>query len=55
MAMPGLGLLYLAYYNMVYDIRLSQIVMFVTGASISIAITILFFYGMWLLIEGPED
>ena len=54
MVLPGLELLYLSYTNRAYDIMLSQIVVFVTGALISVVI-ILFFYGIWLLVVGPED
>ena len=55
MAIPGLFLLYLTYINRAYDITLEKIVIFITGALISTIIISLFFYGMWLLIAGPED
>lgn len=55
MAMPGLYLLYLTYTNRDYDITLEKIVIFITGILISTIIISSFFYGMWLLIAGPED
>ena len=55
MVLPGLELLYLSYTNRAYDITLSQIVVFVTGALISVIVIVLFFYGIWLLVVGPED
>ena len=56
MALPGLCLLLLAYYNnRVFDITLAQIVAYVISIFISIIISIFFLYGAWLFIAGPED
>jgi hypothetical protein len=56
MAVPGLYLLILAYYNnRIFDITLSQIVVYVISMFISIVVTIFFLYGAWLFIAGPED
>lgn len=56
MAFPGLCLLWLAYYNnRVLDITLAQIVAYVISIFVSIIVTILFLYGAWLFIAGPED
>lgn len=55
LAIPGLGLLYLSYSNKAFDVTIEQIVIFITGALISTIITVLFFWGMWLFIYGPED
>lgn len=55
LAMPGLVLLYLAYLNNSYGVTLSQIMIFIIGAFISLVVTIMFFYGAWLFIMGPED
>lgn len=56
LALPGLYLLILAYYNnRIFDITLSQIVAYVVSMFISIVVTIFFFYGAWLFIAGPED
>jgi hypothetical protein len=56
MALPGLCLLILAYYNnRVFDITLAQIVAYVISIFVSIIISIFFLYGAWLFIAGPED
>jgi len=55
MTIPGLYLLYLTYNNRAFDITLAQIVIFITGMLISTIITVLFFYGAWLLIIAPEE
>jgi len=58
MAMPGLGLLYLLYSNRNLDITnltMTQIVIFIIGILISIAIMNIFVWGMWLFIVGPKD
>lgn len=56
MALPGLFLLILAYYNnRIFDITLAQIVAYVISMFISIVVTIFFLYGAWLFIAGPED
>ena len=53
MVMPGIGLFYLAYVNKLFSVE--QVVIFIVGALISSIIIMLFFYGAWLLIMGPED
>ncbi len=58
MTMPGLGLLYLLYSNRnldVTNVTMTQIVIFIIGALISIAIMNIFVWGMWLFIVGPKD
>lgn len=56
MALPGLCLLLLAYYNnRIFDVTISQIVAYVISMFISIVVTIFFLYGAWLFIAGPED
>lgn len=55
MALPGLLLLYLTHANMNTDITLAQIIISITSMFISIIVTILFLYGAWLFIAGPED
>jgi len=58
MAMPGLGLLYLLYSIRdfdVFDITMTQIVIFIIGLLLSIGIMNLFVWGMWLFIVGPKD
>ena len=56
MALPGLYLLILAYYNnRIFDITLAQIAAYVISVFISIIVSIFFLYGAWLFIAGPED
>ncbi len=58
MAMPGIGLLYLLYSVRDFDITnvtMTQIVIFIIGVFLSIAIMNLFVWGMWLFIVGPKD
>jgi len=58
MAMPGFGLLYLLYSNRDFDITnltMAQIVVFIIGVLLSIAMMNLFVWGMWLFIVGPKD
>ncbi len=55
LASPGLCLLYLAYASDAFNVTIEQIITFIIGALISTIIMFLFFWGMWLLIMGPED
>lgn len=56
MALPGLCLLLLAYYNnRIFNVTFSQIIAYVISIFISALITIFFLYGVWLFIAGPED
>ena len=55
MALPGLGLLYLAYTNGSFGVTFEQIIIFIAGAFISTIIVMSFFYGAWLRITGAKE